>query len=473
MSSSAAAMHASVIERVLATWQIDNLEAILGPELSPSSWSQHLCKRLLALSRLVTLQQARDLLRNEFTSRLNDPARNRGVQRKHLCDIDVLHVVNAQQQQQQQQQTPQRTPQDKQPVPVTDTPISTRSSRRNRVLPESPDQADARPALSSRSPDLSATVSLNRSLPTYSFQDNDALQILARTAAQHQSPLVSVPPRNDQGHLPTPEIYNADSTANHGNHADTTIVVSTSPQSTPRAQATMTPALSKDRDTNPRIDTVFARLRKEREREVADLEGEVQKLRYELDIKKTQVQLYRHNHIQAQRLAERVRGTLDGLATEDEIAGQLDEYNKALADIEALSERYASVFNDQDDETLEERRRQTPHTPAHRNIPQGSSFGTPNGQDANRTPKVLLGSLHAAIEAKRAQRLEKKTVAKETRAAAEQEVKDAEAAVSERLAEADGAEADAVKLRGSLESLEKYLNSVKGQAMLLDTMDAC
>ncbi|KAK2029676.1 hypothetical protein LX32DRAFT_638921 [Colletotrichum zoysiae] len=599
----------SVDDQILATWQVDSLEAILGPDLSPTTWSHQLRKRLLALSRLVSLQKARDLLRQELESRLNDPVRSRSAQRRHLCDIDVLHVVNA-----HQKETPRTEvlDEDEQPDPITVAAVSTRSTRRKRPRPQSPDQPDARPPLRSR--DLSGPFSLSRP-PGRPPRDDYPLQLIARTAvnpkssfvpilprtyrpmrvppvtyrhtptadrAKHPDTIVVDPstpdstsppprdgvavlPRDNPSSPPTPVTGSADelgndATTNHdiaddavdkgdtggdvadddmaddgltydgmvdddmandsmandmantdmadddvangGSHTNTVMTGPISVQNITRPQTTTSvletpnsrvntvlspitnetdttithPPLSRDiprpKTATPRVDTVFARIRNEREHEIADLEGEVQKLRFEVDVKRTQVQLYRHNHMQAQRRAERARGSLNEIVAEEEESGQVEEYDEALAEIKALGKRYSFIF-DAPDENPGGQRRQTPRTPGSRISPQTSSLGTPGVQHVSGTPKVLLSNLHAAIKTQKARRIEKRTALQEARVVAEQNVKDAEAAVVERLAEAEDAEASVTSLLGSLASLEEYLNSVKEQAVLLNKMGAC
>ncbi|EFQ36354.1 hypothetical protein CGRA01v4_12207 [Colletotrichum graminicola] len=595
-------MH-SVDERILATWQVDSLEAILGRNLSPRTWSQQLRKRLLALSRLVSLQEARELLRQELASRLNDPARNRTAQRKHLCDIDVLHVVNAQQ---KENPRPELLDEDEQLDPITVAPVSTRSTRRKRVRSQSPDQVDARPPLRSRSPDLSTPFTLGRP-PGRTARDDYPLQLLARTAADSKPPFVPILPRTHRPMRVPPVTYRHGPTADHGKHTDTIVVEPNSPenpspqsrkevaipprdgpsprptpetgdadelanddtttndaandsanneiagadvtendmasddganegtanggmsddgangdmtngsndtdvkmvdtvsvQDTPRPQtaissapktpnsyvdtvfvpfedetdtttadATLSREIPRPKTANPRVENVFARLKNEREYEIADLEGEVQKLRFEVDVKRTQIQLYRHNHTQARRRAERTRGSLNDLVAEEEESGQVGEYDEALAEITAFGERYSSILDATGEENLGDQRRQIPRTPAKRISSKMSSRGTPGLQDVSETPKVLLTSLHAAIKMQKALQIERKTALQEARVAAEQEVKDAEAAVVERLAEAEEAEASVTSLLGTLQSLENYLNSVKEQAVLLDKMGAC
>ncbi|KAK1994693.1 hypothetical protein LX36DRAFT_672974 [Colletotrichum falcatum] len=602
-----------VDERILATWQIDSLEAILGPDLSPATWSLHLRKRLLALSRLVPLQRARDLLKKELSARLNDPVRSRSSQRRHLCDIDVLHVVNAQQ---KENPRPDLLDEDDQLDPITPAPVSTRSTRRKRARAESPDQADARPPLPTRSPDLSTPFTLSRP-PGRQARDDYPLQLLAHTAANHKAAFVpilprahrpmrvppvtychapakghagrtstivvdpispksppqsrdavAVPPPDDPSPLPNPEAGNADEHANagttrddaandaaavndstgndtadivmasddgadeartsetvdddtaaSGNYTDTTMVDTASVEVTPRPQttsplafktapplvdtaltplgnatgsvqgiprpATATP--SGLRSAKPRVDTVFARLRNEREHEIADLEGEVQKLRYEVDVKRTQVQLYRHNYAQARRRAERARGLLDDLAAEEEEVGRAGgEYDAALAELKALGERYPCIFDAEDEEVpaADQKWRQTPRTPGTLSLSQTPSLGgTPGGRDFDDAPKkvlfggggpkALLGSLRAAVEAQKARRTERRAAAQEARAAAEQSLKEAEAAIVGSLAEAEDAEASVAGLLGSLGKLEKYLDSVKEQAVLLTKVDCC
>ncbi|KAJ3960294.1 hypothetical protein N0V92_003030 [Colletotrichum tropicale] len=83
-------------EKVLSTWRISRLEDILGPELSPRSWSNNLRKHLCMLCRLVNLEQARILLSNEVTARLANRTRNRGIRRDHLSDVDVMRVLDRQ-----------------------------------------------------------------------------------------------------------------------------------------------------------------------------------------------------------------------------------------------------------------------------------------------------------------------------------------------------------------------------------------
>ncbi|KAH0438423.1 hypothetical protein CcaCcLH18_03410 [Colletotrichum camelliae] len=83
-------------EKILSTWRIARLEDILGPELSPRSWSNNLRKHLCMLCRLVNLEQARILLSNEVTARLANRTRNRGIRRDHLSDVDVMRVLDKQ-----------------------------------------------------------------------------------------------------------------------------------------------------------------------------------------------------------------------------------------------------------------------------------------------------------------------------------------------------------------------------------------
>ncbi|KAK1566086.1 uncharacterized protein LY79DRAFT_681864 [Colletotrichum navitas] len=590
-------------ERILVTWQVDSLEAILGRDLSPTTWSHHLRKRLLALSRLVSLQEARELLKQELASRLNDPVRNRSAQRKHLCDIDVLHVVNALQ---KDNPRPELLDEDEQLDPITVAPVSTRSTRRKRARPQSPDQADARPPLRSRSPDLTTPFTLSRP-PGRPPRDDYPLQLLARTAADSKPPFVPILPRTHRPMRAVPVTYRHGPTADHGKHTDTIVVDPNSPESPtpqsrngvamsprdgpsplptpergdadelandatttddvandaanndtagtdvadndmasddganegmanggtsddlangdmtnesndtdmkmvdsvldqdiPRPQTAISSALKtpnsyvdtvfmpfedethtttvnttlfrnipRPKTANPRVDNVFARLRNEREYEIADLEGEVQKLRFEVDVKRTQIQLYRHNHMQARRRAERARGSLDDLVAEEEQSGQVAGYDEALAELKSFGERYSSIFDAPGEDSPGDQKRQTPRTPAKRISSKMSSLGTPGVQDVGETPKVLLSNLHAAIKMQKAQQIERRTALQEARAAAEQDVKDAEAAVAERLAEAEDAEASVTSLLSSLSSLENYLNSVKEQAVLLNKMGAC
>ncbi|KAF5492619.1 hypothetical protein CGCS363_v011593 [Colletotrichum siamense] len=184
-------------EKVLSTWRISRLEDILGPELSPRSWSNNLRKHLCMLCRLVNLEQARILLSNEVTARLANRTRNRGIRRDHLSDVDVMRVLDRQEAQIRghsdvySQYSP--SPAANQPMRrldrVSETPDYTRPYPPGPSPDLSADASSYHPSTASSPASTSASTSITtapssnpRTGPSLQWSST-ALQLLARNAA--------------------------------------------------------------------------------------------------------------------------------------------------------------------------------------------------------------------------------------------------------------------------------------------------
>ncbi|KAH9226516.1 hypothetical protein K456DRAFT_43047 [Colletotrichum gloeosporioides 23] len=184
-------------EKVLSTWRISRLEDILGPELSPRSWSNNLRKHLCMLCRLVNLEQARILLSNEVTARLANRTRNRGIRRDHLSDVDVMRVLDRQEAQirghsdvySQYSPSPAANQAMRRLDRVSETPDYTRPYPPGPSPDLSADASSYHPSTASSPASTSASTSITtapssnpRTGPSLQWSST-ALQLLARNAA--------------------------------------------------------------------------------------------------------------------------------------------------------------------------------------------------------------------------------------------------------------------------------------------------
>ncbi|KAI8284439.1 hypothetical protein K4K56_010100 [Colletotrichum sp. SAR 10_98] len=384
-------------EKVLSTWRISRLEDILGPELSPRSWSNNLRKHLCMLCRLVNLEQARILLSNEVTARLANRTRNRGIRRDHLSDVDVMRVLDRQEAQIRGHSDvySQYSP----------SPAANQAMRRLDRVSETPDYT--RPYPPGPSPDLSADASSYHPRPSLQWSST-ALQLLARNAA--------VGSRSD--------YYEAGpSTFDDGDRR-----MSLGP-----------------RDEDEGI-TVVERHKRKRESMMADLEGDIEKLGYRVDIQRTTVKLRQHEYAQEQRHLEAARAKLESLSSGDAVAAQMDQFQGFLAGLDDLVARYPAVLHAHDDHSANDMGRAL-----------ASPSQPPEETDMGLQPGMLFDALKRAVRVKIDSAAHQTERLQDTRRVGERELRVAQAAVDETLATLERAREDLSKLEDDLHflSIEK------------------
>ncbi|KAI8241410.1 hypothetical protein K4K57_010671 [Colletotrichum sp. SAR 10_99] len=384
-------------EKVLSTWRISRLEDILGPKLSPRSWSNNLRKHLCMLCRLVNLEQARILLSNEVTARLANRTRNRGIRRDHLSDVDVMRVLDRQEAQIRGHSDvySQYSP----------SPAANQAMRRLDRVSETPDYT--RPYPPGPSPDLSADASSYHPRPSLQWSST-ALQLLARNAA--------VGSRSD--------YYEAGpSTFDDGDRR-----MSLGP-----------------RDEDEGI-TVVERHKRKRESMMADLEGDIEKLGYRVDIQRTTVKLRQHEYAQEQRHLEAARAKLESLSSGDAVAAQMDQFQGFLAGLDDLVARYPAVLHAHDDHSANDMGRAL-----------ASPSQPPEETDMGLQPGMLFDALKRAVRVKMDSAAHQTERLQDTRRVGERELRVAQAAVDETLATLERAREDLSKLEDDLHflSIEK------------------
>ncbi|KAJ0268004.1 hypothetical protein COL940_013809 [Colletotrichum noveboracense] len=397
-------------EKVLSTWRISRLEDILGPELSPRSWSNNLRKHLCMLCRLVNLEQARILLSNEVTARLANRTRNRGIRRDHLSDVDVMRVLDRQEAQIRGHSDvySQYSP----------SPAANQAMRRLDRVSETPDYT--RPYPPGPSPDLSADAS--------SYHPTKGRRWYSRPLITNTWPAIT---NAGLGLAPTlSSITTLTSTAN------------ITPPDPPRRSESSTTPMTDDTEGI----TVVERHKRKRESMMADLEGDIEKLGYRVDIQRTTVKLRQHEYAQEQRHLEAARAKLESLSSGDAVAAQMEQFQGFLAGLDDLVARYPAVLHAHDDHSANDMGRAlaSPSQP-----PEETNMGLQPGMlfDAlNRAVRVKMGS--AAHQTERLQ---------DTRRVGERELRVAQAAVDETLATLERAREDLSKLEDDLHflSIEK------------------
>ncbi|KAI8258938.1 hypothetical protein K4K53_004001 [Colletotrichum sp. SAR 10_77] len=359
-------------EKVLSTWRISRLEDILGPELSPRSWSNNLRKHLCMLCRLVNLEQARILLSNEVTARLANRTRNRGIRRDHLSDVDVMRVLDRQE---AQIRGHSDVYSQYSPSPAANQPM-----RRLDRVSETPDYT--RPYPLGPSPDLSADASSYH--PKHRIRPPD-------------------PPR--------------------------------------RSESSTTPMT----DDTESI-TVVERHKRKRESMMADLEGDIEKLGYRVDIQRTMVKLRQHEYAQEQRHLEAARAKLESLSSGDAVAAQMDQFQGFLAGLDDLVARYPAVLHAHDDHSANDMGRAL-----------ASPSQPPEETDMGLQPGMLFDALKRAVRVKMDSAAHQTERLQDTRRVGERELRVAQAAVDETLATLERAREDLSKLEDDLHflSIEK------------------
>ncbi|KAI8276442.1 hypothetical protein K4K60_007702 [Colletotrichum sp. SAR11_57] len=335
-------------EEVLSTWRISRLEDILGPELSPRSWSNNLRKHLCMLCRLFNLEQARILLSNEVTARLANRTRNRGIRRDHLSDVDVMRVLDRQEAQIRGHSDvySQYSP----------SPAANQAMRRLDRVSETPDYT--RPYPPGPSPDLSADAS----------------------------------------------------------------------------------------SYHPKGITVVERHKRKRESMMADLEGDIEKLGYRVDIQRTTVKLRQHEYAQEQRQLEAARVKLESLSSGDAVAAQVEQFQGFLAGLDDLVARYPAVLHAHDDHSANDMGRAL-----------ASPSQPPEETDMGLQPGMLFDALKRAVRVKMGSAAHQTERLQDTRRVGERELRVAQAAVDETLATLERAREDLSKLEDDLHflSIEK------------------
>ncbi|KAI8306145.1 hypothetical protein K4K61_004767 [Colletotrichum sp. SAR11_59] len=359
-------------EKVLSTWRISRLEDILGPELSPRSWSNNLRKHLCMLCRLVNLEQARILLSNEVTARLANRTRNRGIRRDHLSDVDVMRVLDRQEAQIRGHSDvySQYSP----------SPAANQAMRRLDRVSETPDYT--RPYPPGPSPDLSA-----------------------------------------------------DASSYHPKHR-------TRPPDPPwRSESSTTPMT----DDTEGI-TVVERHKRKRESMMADLEGDIEKLGYRVDIQRTTVKLRQHEYAQEQRHLEAARVKLESLSSGDAVAAQMELFQGFLAGLDDLVARYPAVLHAHDDHSANDMGRAL-----------ASPSQPPEETDMSLQPGMLFDALKRAVRVRMGSAAHQTERLQDTRRVGERELRVAQAAVDETLATLERAREDLSKLEDDLHflSIEK------------------
>ncbi|KAI8188322.1 hypothetical protein K4K51_007095 [Colletotrichum sp. SAR 10_75] len=335
-------------EKVLSTWRISRLEDILGPELSPRSWSNNLRKHLCMLCRLVNLEQARILLSNEVTARLANRTRNRGIRRDHLSDVDVMRVLDRQE---AQIRGHSDVYSQYSPSPAANQPM-----RRLDRVSETPDYT--RPYPPGPSPDLSADAS----------------------------------------------------------------------------------------SYHPKGITVVERHKRKRESMMADLEGDIEKLGYRVDIQRTTVKLRQHEYAQEQRHLEAARAKLESLSSGDAVAAQMEQFQGFLAGLDDLVARYPAVLHAHDDHSANDMGRAL-----------ASPSQPPEETDMGLQPGMLFDALKRAVRVKMDSAAHQTERLQDTRRVGERELRVAQAAVDETLAILERAREDLSKVEDDLHflSIEK------------------
>ncbi|KAJ0271304.1 hypothetical protein CBS470a_013179 [Colletotrichum nupharicola] len=192
--------------------------------------------------------------------------------------------------------------------------------------------------------------------------------------------------------------------------------------------------------------TVVERHKRKRESMMADLEGDIEKLGYRVDIQRTTVKLRQHEYAQEQRHLEAARAKLESLSSGDAVAAQMEQFQGFLAGLDDLVARYPAVLHAHDDHSANDMGRAlaSPSQP-----PEETNMGLQPGMlfDAlNRAVRVKMGS--AAHQTERLQ---------DTRRVGERELRVAQAAVDETLATLERAREDLSKLEDDLHflSIEK------------------
>ncbi|KAI8260490.1 hypothetical protein K4K58_001897 [Colletotrichum sp. SAR11_239] len=433
-------------EKVLSTWRISRLEDILGPELSPRSWSNNLRKHLCMLCRLVNLEQARILLSNEVTARLANRTRNRGIRRDHLSDVDVMRVLDRQEAQIRGHSDvySQYSP----------SPAANQAMRRLDRVSETPDYT--RPYPPGPSPDLSADASSyhpsTASSPASTYASTSittapssnprtgpslqwsstALQLLARNAAAGS--------RSDYYDAGPSTFDDGDRRMSLGPRDEDEH--RTRPPDPPRRSESSTTPMTDDTEGI----TVVERHKRKRESMMADLEGDIEKLGYRVDIQRTTVKLRQHEYAQEQRHLEAARAKFESLSSGDAVAAQMDQFQGFLAGLDDLVARYPAVLHAHDD-----------HSPNDMGRALASPSQPPEETDMGLQPGMLFDALKRAVRVKMDSAAHQTERLQDTRRVGERELRVAQAAVDETLTTLERAREDLSKLEDDLHflSIEK------------------
>ncbi|KAI8215030.1 hypothetical protein K4K52_011765 [Colletotrichum sp. SAR 10_76] len=408
-------------EKVLSTWRISRLEDILGPELSPRSWSNNLRKHLCMLCRLVNLEQARILLSNEVTARLANRTRNRGIRRDHLSDVDVMRVLDRQEAQIRGHSDVYNQ--------YSPSPAANQPMRRLDRVSETPDYT--RPYPPGPSPDLSADASSYHPRPSLQWSST-ALQLLARNAAAGS--------RSDYYDAGPSTFDDGDRRMSLGPRDEDEH--RTRPPDPPRRSESSTTPMTDDTEGI----TVVERHKRKRESMMADLEGDIEKLGYRVDIQRTTVKLRQHEYAQEQRHLEAARAKLESLSSGDAVAAQMEQFQGFLAGLDDLVARYPAVLHAHDDHSANDMGRAL-----------ASPSQPPEETDMGLQPGMLFDALKRAVRVKMDSAAHQTERLQDTRRVGERELRVAQAAVDETLATLERAREDLSKLEDDLHflSIEK------------------
>ncbi|CAI0650324.1 unnamed protein product [Colletotrichum noveboracense] len=418
-------------EKVLSTWRISRLEDILGPELSPRSWSNNLRKHLCMLCRLVNLEQARILLSNEVTARLANRTRNRGIRRDHLSD--EAQIRGHSDVYSQYSPSPAANQAMRRLDRVSETPDYTRPYPPGPSPDLSADASSYHPSTASSPASTSASTSITtapssnpRTGPSLQWSST-ALQLLARNAAAGS--------RSDYYEAGPSTFDDGDRRMSLGNTAP-------GPRTRRGGARAARPPMTDDTEGI----TVVERHKRKRESMMADLEGDIEKLGYRVDIQRTTVKLRQHEYAQEQRHLEAARAKLESLSSGDAVAAQMEQFQGFLAGLDDLVARYPAVLHAHDDHSANDMGRAlaSPSQP-----PEETNMGL--------QPGMLFDALKRAVRVKMGSAAHQTERLQDTRRVGERELRVAQAAVDETLATLERAREDLSKLEDDLHflSIEK------------------
>lgn len=179
---------------------------------------------------------------------------------------------------------------------------------------------------------------------------------------------------------------------------------------------------------------------------MADLEGDIEKLGYRVDIQRTTVKLRQHEYAQEQRHLEAARAKLESLSSGDAVAAQMEQFQGFLAGLDDLVARYPAVLHAHDDHSANDMGRAL-----------ASPSQPPEETDMGLQPGMLFDALKRAVRVKMGSAAHQTERLQDTRRVGERELRVAQAAVDETLATLEHAREDLSKLEDDLHflSIEK------------------
>ncbi|TDZ19146.1 hypothetical protein Cob_v007920 [Colletotrichum orbiculare MAFF 240422] len=301
------------VQEILSTWSLDDLGEIVGAEFSPNNWSVGLLANLRHLCRSkVALEDARRRLRAQIDRRAQGRSSVRGPHRSFLAKVDAEKVIEE--------------------------GIKTTSGTLCSKMNERPGQTDGA-SKSKTNATLPTTVSIRNPFTTPSRDRTQRGQTSEEDACSPKSggPVTTHTEREEREEPREKSI----SPAAGGMH----ITPSATPTLSSHGGLGLLPSSVKESQTSS---SNLEKLKRKRtdllDALTEELERERKRLRLEVVVAQSTVNVHRFEHDVAQGRLRQATVALESLPPTSESLSQLQQHKSLRNDFLALHAKYANVF---------------------------------------------------------------------------------------------------------------------------------